>query len=377
MKILILNYKDPLHPEAGGAERYAWEVANLWSAGGHQVSYFTSRHEGATSFEYVGKIKVIRAGSKFSVFRRARQFLKRSGYEYDMVIDFVNQRSFAAHRRVGNRAIAVVHHLGREVWQAEFGMLAGFVGRYLLDPVFVRELRGVRVIAVSKSTGCDLESSGVSVEGIIPPGVDLPLLGIVPMVSSNRGRIVFVGRLVNNKRPRLAIEAFELLRQSRPELLMDMVGDGYLRGELEKMQVRGLQIHGRLGELEKQEVLSNASVVVVTSLREGWGIVALEAASYGIPVVACDIMGLRDSVVDGVTGLLVDATPEAIANAVDRLLTDGKTYLDMSLNSIEWAGRFTWEQTARSLLHFGLGSHVDRSGPLLDGIIEPCRLGDV
>src|SRR5690606_40441995 len=105
-------------------------------------------------------------------------------------------------------------------------------------------------------------------------------------------------------------------------------GDGNHRPALEAL-ARELNIadavdfRGFVSEDEKLRLYNEAAVFVNPSLKEGWGLTSIEANACGTPVVAADSPGLRDSVVDHRTGLLVPALdPAALARAIRSVLED-------------------------------------------------------
>ncbi len=141
---------------------------------------------------------------------------------------------------------------------------------------------------------------------MVPSGVRVPRRVADPEEPPHA---LYVGRLSEEKGVRVLAAAAE-------GLPLVVVGDGPLRDLLP--QAVGFVPPGELGPWYER-----ASVVVVPSLREGYGMVAREAMAHGRPVVASAVGGLPDAVEDGVTGLLVpagDAT--ALRAALDRLLGD-------------------------------------------------------
>ncbi len=108
---------------------------------------------------------------------------------------------------------------------------------------------------------------------------------------------------------------------------------------------------GRLPRLELLERLGRAHALLVTSVREGWGLVVTEANALGTPAVAYDVPGLRDSVKQGKTGLLVDISPAALADAAVRLVQDRAGYGRMRDEAMVWGGECDWDKTADALLH--------------------------
>src|SRR5207253_11043872 len=113
-------------------------------------------------------------------------------------------------------------------------------------------MRGARVIAVSRSTKDDLQRYGVNAIEVIPPGCDAVGKSPPHHQSSAGPRLLFMGRLVRQKRAPDAIEAFRFLQQTWPDATLDVIGDGYLRRSLEARRVANVAIHGFVRSEERR-----------------------------------------------------------------------------------------------------------------------------
>lgn len=192
-------------------------------------------------------------------------------------------------------------------------------------------------IAISRHTRDLAAALGARVDTttIIPPGVRLPALSTRP-AGRQPGLMLTVARLSDRyKGHDLVLEALVLLRTSVPSVRWIVIGDGPLRAGLEararELGVADLVVFaGRLNDAERDAWLRRAQVFVMPSRLpptglggEGFGIVYLQAAAHGLPVVAGAVGGALDAVRDGETGFLIDPTsPEAIAQGVARIMTD-------------------------------------------------------
>ena len=243
-----------------------------------------------------------------------------------------------------------------DVWDIEFPFPISWAGRYVVEPHWVRGMRGARVIAVSRSTEDDLSHQGVKTIAVIPPGCDAVGTRALRRRTSSAPRLLFMGRLVRQKRAPDAVKAFRLIRQSWPDATLDVIGDGYLRRSLEARHATNVAIHGFVPEEDKNRLLTEADMVLIPATREGWGITAIEAAAHGVPVVAYDVGGLRDSVVDGKTGLLCRPEPAAMAETASRLLGDTQGRRSMASTAIAWAAQFTWERAAQEVMRVLAGT---------------------
>ncbi|HYZ92947.1 MAG TPA: glycosyltransferase [Actinomycetota bacterium] len=215
----------------------------------------------------------------------------------------------------------------------------------------------------------DLYDADPSVVSVVPPGVDLDRFapGDAATAKQRFGfggepTIVFVGRLQPFKGTDVAIHALAHLRRMVPDARLVIVGGDSPRGSRgERMRLRlaarRIGVADRLRFLEPvpHDVLPDlyraADVVVVPSASESFGLVALEAAACGTPVVATAVGGLRLTVRDGETGYLVGSRdPAAFAAALSRVLADPSARDRLGANAVRLASAYPWARTADGIL---------------------------
>ncbi|WP_295697064.1 glycosyltransferase [Lapillicoccus sp.] len=158
---------------------------------------------------------------------------------------------------------------------------------------------------------------------VVPMGADLRgIRTAAEGVTRETGRLLFVGRLVEKKGLTHLVEALRLLDD--PSLRLTVVGDGPLRRDLED-QATGLQVEflGALGRTTLAQQYARATVMIVPSTRaasgdqDGLPVALLEAMGLGCPVVASDLPGINEVVLDGETGRLTPpGDPAALAVAI-------------------------------------------------------------
>lgn len=150
--------------------------------------------------------------------------------------------------------------------------------------------------------------------------------------------VLYLGRLSANKRPDHAIQAFQLAKKSLPEAKMWVVGDGPMRKALERKAGPDITFFGRVSTAERERMLAEATCIVVTSVREGWGLVVTEAAEMGTPAIAYDVPGLRDSVL-AAGGNLVEPSPQRLASELVRHVPQGWCHYSppSSVATVPWA----------------------------------------
>jgi glycosyltransferase involved in cell wall biosynthesis len=117
--------------------------------------------------------------------------------------------------------------------------------------------------------------------------------------------------------------------------------------ELKRTVNNDVKFFGHVSNDVKYDLLSRSHVVLVPSMREGWGLIVTESNAMGTPVVAYDVNGLRDSVIDGRNGILVkDKNPESLAKSALTILRDKAMLKGFSVNALEYSRGFSWDKTA-------------------------------
>jgi glycosyltransferase involved in cell wall biosynthesis len=163
-----------------------------------------------------------------------------------------------------------------------------------------------------------------------------------------------VGRLVPHKRVELAVDAVAALRDRFPGLTLTVVGQGGWQDRIREHAARlgvadAVEFTGFVDDQTKNRLLAEAWVHALPSVKEGWGLVVLEAAAWGVPTVAFrDAGGTRDSVVDGVTGLLASDAADFTAK-VATLLADRARRERMAVACREHSRSYTWDHTTRAV----------------------------
>jgi len=130
-----------------------------------------------------------------------------------------------------------------------------------------------------------------------------------------------------------------------------VLGDGPFREDLVRLAGKGVRFFGGLQDAERRELVKRAWVLVNPGIREGWGLNVVEANGLGVPCVAYDVAGLRDSVKNGETGLLAEAgNVEALAEKVVTVLNDDTLRKELSQNALEYSGKFDWDRSAEEFM---------------------------
>jgi glycosyltransferase involved in cell wall biosynthesis len=354
LKILVFNWRCWFNPDAGGAEVFTREVARRWVEAGNEVTLFTSEFPGCRREEVADGVRIVRAGGKYGVYRWAKKFYQRrfSGEGFDVVVDEINTHPFFAPKFVGDRekTVALIHQLAREYWFYETPFPINYIGYHFLENRWLRNYVSLPTATVSESTRKDLAGLGFRRVFVVPEGLNFTPLDKVPE-KEVFPVVVYVGRLKRAKRPDHAVRAFGIVKEKVPEAELWIVGDGYFRKDLEKMAGSGVKFFSGLSDVERRERVKRSWVLVNPSVREGWGLNVVEANALGAPCVAYDVHGLRDSVKDGETGLLVKSgNGDALAEGLVRVLGDEGLRFELSDNALEYSRQFSWDKTTQEFM---------------------------
>jgi glycosyltransferase involved in cell wall biosynthesis len=360
VRIVIANWRDPWHPEAGGAERYAWEMARALAARGAAVRFLTARGHGQSRGERREGIEIVRRGGRFTVYPLALGWLIARRRWADVVLDCQNGIPFftplALPRNVP--VLCVVHHVHTAQFTVHFPAWMAWVGRLLEGPASRLAYRRHACVAVSPATIAAMRDRLRWAGGIylIPNGTPVPAVAprARPAAASGQGgrpaRLVWIGRLVAHKRAELVAGV------AARGFTVDVIGRGpgaaALSAALESAPALAgaVHLHGYLPEEAKHAIVRESLLHLNTSAGEGWGLCVLEAAAFGVPTVAYDVEGLRDAVRDGQTGWLVkdgEELADVVARAVKEL-GDPARRDEVATACRDWAALLSWERsTAR------------------------------
>lgn len=212
---------------------------------------------------------------------------------------------------------------GTEYWRTYLGR-AGVIGA-LLERLAMR--LPDHVVAVNAATRERLIDGGVAAScvSVLPNGVDLALIAASPPATTTFD-LIYVGRLIEHKRVADLLGAIGTLSSEGMTFTCAIVGTGPERERLEQRAVDlGIARHVRFfGALDEHEavygLMKSSTCVVLPSVREGFGVVVVEAFACGVPVITTDHPdNLAQLLVDdGVTGWLSEPTVGALAAAIRR-----------------------------------------------------------
>jgi glycosyltransferase involved in cell wall biosynthesis len=353
-RVVFLSWRDTRNPEGGGAERYLEKMAAGLVDRGCEVTIFCAAHKAAPPEEVVGGVRFVRRGTKLSVYLAGMSALRRGDLgPADVVVDVQNGLPFFTRLVTSAPVVVLVHHVHREQWPVVYPGLTGKVGWWIEHRVAPWLYRDCQYVAVSRATRTELSDLGVRGPrvAVVHNGTD-PARHVDTRKSSTP-MVAVVGRLVPHKQVEHAIDAVLALRSRFPDLRLHVVGSGWWEGRLHEYAERQgalgcVVFEGHLDEQRKHELYERAWVLALPSLKEGWGLVVGEAGMHRTPTVAYrSAGGTRESIDDGVSGVLVD-TLEQLTTAIGTLLEDPVRRAELAAGASELSHQFTWEHAQQS-----------------------------
>lgn len=362
MKILWLTWKDTKHPLAGGAEIVGHEIRKRLVAAGDEITVFTARSKGASEKEELDGYTIIRGGNRFTVYWHAFKFYRSHIARWpDIVIDEVNTIPFFAKFYAKQKNILFVHQLCREIWFYQMPFPLSIIG-YLIEPIYLRMLSDRKVITVSESTKRDLMRYGFKENriSIISEGIQMqPLESLDAIKKYDTATILAFGTIRAMKCTQDSIKAFEILKKKMPSARLIVAGRAQEKYGQQTLEIiakspykDSIELHtGYITEEQKLEFMQRAHVIAYPSIKEGWGTMVTEANSQGTPAAGYNADGLRDSIRDGVTGILAkENTPEGLAEAFEKVLSlSHDDYQKMRTAGWQWSKEITFEKAGKEV----------------------------
>lgn len=338
----------------GGAEVYTMEIAKRLVRQGHNIVLFTSEFPGSSPIENADGVRIVRGGSKYSVHSHAKKFYRDATAKsrFDIIIDGINTRPFLTPRFAnhGETLFALIFQLAREYWFYETPFPIAVIGYFFLERKWLQPYRDLPTITISKSTQTDLLRMKFKRTFKVPVGTNVPTSSSV-VSKADYPVIIFDGRLGKAKRPDHVLMAFQLVKARFGDSQLWIVGDGPMKKRLQEKSEEGITFFGSVEHLKRIELLKKSWILVNPSVREGFGINIINANAVGTPAIGYDVPGLRDSIVSGATGLLVEnGDIRGLADALIKVISDESLRASLSKNAFQYSKLFDWDESARKFL---------------------------
>ena len=331
--VLFIAWRDLASPRAGGSEVLVDRLAEGMLGRGNQVTLLCGGPTAERGY------RVARNGGTYTQFLRAPLSYWRHLRDADLVVEVCNGMPFLSPLWCRRPLICLVNHMHTDLWPLRFPAPAAAAGRFAESRLMPWAHRNNLFLTVSNSTAEALGQAGVEAgrirqicNGVVQPDPLTP--------RSAQPLFLALGRLTDYKRLDLLLKLWNRVRPVVGGTLV-IAGDGPERPRIEAMAGAGVVVTGRVSEQEKHRLLCAAWLLVHPALIEGWGLVVAEAAIRGTPAVGFDVPGLRDSVVNGRTGVLV-ANEGDFASAWASLALNHQARTTMGAAAREHAERLHW-----------------------------------
>lgn len=355
MNILILNWRDPKNPKSGGAEIVTMEHTKAWIKKGHSVTWFTSKFSGAKKEEKIDGINIVRRGNFITVYLLAPFFYFFSKKTFDLVIDEIHGLPFFTPLYVKKPKIAFIHEVAGEIWDYMFPFPINKIGKFV-EPLYFKLYRNVKFWTDADSTIDDLVKMGIKRINCV--AISCPInhkpLETLPKKEKNP-TFIFVSRVVKMKGIEDVTRAFFYILKELKDARLWIVGGGdkeyveELKETIKSYSINSkVKFFGRVDENKKFELMRKAHLLLHASVKEGWGLVVIEAASQATPSVVYNVSGLKDSVKDGKTGVVLkENTSKEMAKEAIELINNKQKYNNLQKNGLGWAKSLTWEDATK------------------------------
>ncbi|MCW1311610.1 MAG: glycosyltransferase family 4 protein [Candidatus Rehaiarchaeum fermentans] len=350
-KIAILNYMDILNPKSGGAERYCHEMAKRLAEDGFNVIFLSASFKGSKKEEKYCGYTIRRIGSLKTVyFLGIIELIKIRNLKF--IFESINAIPFLFTIFFRKNKIRMIHHIVpfetiREKVHNLLIAKAIYVLQIYITPFLYKRSR---IIVNSKSTMLELKELGYKDINIVKSGVEFPQI-----ISYNKEHIILApGPVKPWKHIDDIITAFSKISSDYKDYKLYIFGnfenleyEKYCRELVKNLNLdEKIQFLGRISDDDKNKLYSKSFITVLGTEKEGWGLVAMESQSYGTPVIAYDVPGIRDSVINGETGILVPyKNVDALSDAIKLLINDNNLWQKLSKNAIERAKLYNWDES--------------------------------
>ncbi len=359
MNILILNWRDVSHPKSGGAELVTMEHAKGWVAAGHKVTWLTASYPGAKKESVVEGVFFVRRAGTYTVYLYAWIYVLLNARLVDVIVDEVHGFPFFSPLFTRKPVVVFIHEIAGEIWDFMFPFPKNIIGK-TLERFYFRLYRQCLFWTDARSTVDELVERGIPRNQCtaIPCPIITSHVSRIAYHKEARATYIFVSRVVRMKGIEEIIKAFSFIARAQKEARLWIVGsgqDGYIK-ELKDMTreydiAERATFFGNVSDKRKFELMARAHLLLHASVKEGWGLVVLEAAHVGTPAVVYNVAGLRDVVKNGSTGIVISGnSPREMAKEAMELVDDTARYNKFQKNAYRWVRSLSWPNVVRQSL---------------------------
>jgi len=360
MKVAFIY--DVIYPYVvGGVQPRIWQISKRLAQRGYEVHSFGMKHwdgediiiDDGVYLHGICQPQKLYAGGRRSIkeavyfARKLTRPLLKEDFDIIDCSNFPYFPCFSAKLHALTKKSTLIitwHEVWNDYWYEYLGR-KGMFGKWIERRV---AHLSQNMIAVSESTKRGVLSIGARGNiKVVPNGVELEVINKVAP-TNDKSDVIFAGRLIKEKNIDVLIKSLALVNRAIPNLICLIIGDGPERSNLEKLtHDLGLETNIRfLGFLDQsKDVFSHmksSKVFVLPSIREGFGIVAVEANACGLPVITTSYErnAAKDLTIDGKTGFLCNPSGEDMAQRI--LIAVGKKQ-EMTQSCVDHAKNYDWD----------------------------------
>jgi|APSaa5957512535_1039671.scaffolds.fasta_scaffold71872_1 glycosyltransferase involved in cell wall biosynthesis len=364
MNILWFKWKDIYHHKAGGAEFVDDYLINKLVDDGHLVTLITSKS--SKSFNQKNKkknkrLQTIRIGNYISVYFFAYfAYKKIKNQKFDLVIDEMNTFHFCTNFFIKEKKIILCYQLAKSVWFYQTFFPLNYFG-FFFEKIYLKIISNLNILTESLSTKKDLIKHNISPNNISIFNIGINLINNSNLKKNydfNKLKILSFGSIRPMKRTLDQIKSFEFVCQVIPKAQFLLAGDAssnYGKRVLDYISrskfKKNIQYFNFVSNDEKIKLFKQANFILMTSIKEGWGLVITEANNFKVPAIGYNVDGIRDSIVQNHTGQLSkDENPNSLAQEVLKVWSNKNLYLDLSENAYKNSLKYSIDKSYGNFL---------------------------
>jgi len=353
LSILLLSWRDIKNPKKGGAEVFDFEILSRLAKKGHKITWFAPLFEGAPEKEEVEGITIERKGTFFSIHDEAIKYYQKHKDSFDLVLDELHGYPFFTSLYIEKPKATIIHEVAGEIWFSMFSLPIAIMG-YFFEKLYFQFLKKQMFVCPSPSTQKDLIQLGVTQKNIYIAKEGSNAKRVSKLENNKRiAQFCFMGGIRKMKGIPLLIDSFARVVSRRPDARLYLVGkvDPQYETELfDHIQRNNLKdnviVTGYVSAEERDRIMKESQYLLSCSVKEGFGLIVVEANALGTPAITFDVHGYRDIIINGETGILVekrsaDNFSEAILSAITL-----PTYEKMREKAWNYSYQFNWDDSS-------------------------------
>lgn len=354
----------------GGSILATQSLVDKISKMGDDIKVFTTSNTSKSQVEYRENVEIYRYGTQFKLMSSNISFdLFKKPIEHDVDLVHISfdvpPGPFAGYRYAKKKNVPLIITYHGD-WISNYGGLTRRIGIYI-NKLFVKKLLSTADIIISPSEKYINQSEVLKnfhdKIRIVPNGIKIESFEHTCSkescreklkLSLNSNIILFVGYLVDHKGPEILLRSFRSILDILPDTILIFVGDGALKFELEQLSKKlhiekNVQFVGFIDQNTIITYYNAADVFVLPSLSDCFPMVILEAMASGLPIIASDIGGISELVINNENGLLVQPNHSGLlADSIIYLLDNDDIRNKFGKRGRKLADNYSWKKIAET-----------------------------